>query len=415
MIRFFRRLTRKQRNWFIAFSSINLFFFFLMILGAGAGFFAAFSMFAIIQFLILIFYLSIRNDREKSISREWIDAIIFAIVAATLIRIFFLEAFTIPSGSMEKTLLVGDFLFVSKLNYGPRVPMTPLSFPFAHHTMPIVGGKAYLEWIKFPFYRLPGFTHIKNSDVVVFNYPLEDKRPVDKQEHFIKRCVGIPGDTLVIKSGNIYINSKMQAMPEQALVSYLVHTDGIPPDHDSLTLWDVPEPQSVSNRGDYLISLTKKTLPLVRNLRSVKNIDTLTEKDVITYYSNSLFPGDPDYQWNLDNYGPIVIPKAGSTVILTSHNIAFYKRIIAVYEGNKLEIVDQKLMINGKESDHYTFKMDYYFMMGDNRYGSDDSRFWGFVPEDHIVGKAIFIWMSWNTEAKGFHKIRWNRLFRTID
>jgi len=356
-----------------------------------------------------------KSDKKKSKSREWLDAVVFAVIAATLIRTFLIEAFTIPTPSMEKTLLVGDFLFVSKINYGPRVPITPLSFPFAHHTMPITGGKSYLEWIKLGYHRLPGFQKIKNNDIVVFNYPMEDFRPVDKKENYIKRCIAIPGDTLKIVDRQIYINSKNVPLPEQSQFRYYVKTDGSSINPKILRTLDITEGGALTMDGDFLLVLTAESAKKIEKLENVKKIRHLSEEEIGEIVGSDLYPNDEHFHWTLNNYGPIYIPKKGQNISLNPSNIALYRRPISMYEGNTLVEKNGKIFINGLESNSYTFKMDYYFMMGDNRHNSADSRFWGFVPEDHIVGKAVFIWMSWDTNGSFFSKIRWNRLFRFVN
>ncbi len=359
------------------------------------------------------FLLKTRPGQRKSATREWVDAIIFAVIAATIIRTFFIEAYTIPTPSMEKSLLVGDFLFVSKVSYGARVPMTPLSFPFAHHTMPLIGGKSYLEWIKVGYHRLWGFGSIKNNDVVVFNWPAENEgRPVDKKENYIKRCIGIAGDSINIVDRNVFINGKQTEFPEHSQFTYHVKTDGNGFNPAILEKMDIREGGPTSDQGDYAFNLTKEGVDKLHNLNNVKGIDPMI--DPKGNFEDYIFPFDRRFGWNADNFGPLWIPKKGATIKLDSMNIAVYRKAIGEYENNKLEERDGKIFINGQETTEYTFKMDYYFMMGDNRHNSADSRFWGFVPENHIVGKAVFIWMSWDTNGSFFSKIRWGRLFHTI-
>lgn len=353
-----------------------------------------------------------RTSGRKSKTREWIDAIVFAVIAATLIRTFLIEAFTIPTPSMEKSLLVGDFLFVSKINYGARTPITPLAFPFAHQEMPIIGGKAYSEWIKLPYYRLPGFSKIKNDDIVVFNYPMEDDRPIDKQTHYIKRCIGIPGDTLSIKNQMVFINGKAAKMPEEGMFIYEITTDGSSLNAMTLSKMGINEGGPGFMPGQYRYFLTDEMAEKIKSFANVKSVTRIAQPEGL--YEDFIFPHDPKLQWNLDNYGPVYIPKKGSTVKLDSMNIAIYRRAITKYENNELKEENGKFFINGKETDEYTFKQDYFWMMGDNRHNSADSRFWGFVPEDHIVGKAVFIWMSWDKNGSFLNKIRWKRLFNLV-
>ncbi len=352
---------------------------------------------------------------RKSSAREWTEAIIFAVVAATLIRTLFIEAYVIPSGSMESTLLVGDYLFVSKINYGPRIPETPISFPFAQNTMPLIGTKSYWDIIKLPYYRLPGFSDVKKGDVVVFNYPLQADspfyRPVDKQDNYIKRCQATPGDTLTIVNAQVYVNGKAMPNPPQGEPSYIVHTDGNPINPQVINDLHIFQARQFS-ATDCEMLMTRQSAATLKGYSNIKSITEYFEpKDS---FNPEEFPHDPHLKWNADNYGPIIIPKAGLTVKLDSLTFPVYRRVIEVYEGNKLEIVGNDFVINGKKTKTYTFKQNYYWMMGDNRHNSEDSRFWGFVPEDHIVGKALFIWMSTDSSANFLNSIRWSRIFKGI-
>jgi signal peptidase I len=351
--------------------------------------------------------------KKKSPTREWVDALVFAVIAATIIRGLFIEAFTIPTPSMERSLLVGDFLFVSKVNYGARTPVTPLSFPFAHHTLPILGTKSYLEWIKLPYYRLPGLSKVERNDVVVFNYPMEDFRPIDKQENYIKRCVGIAGDTLEVRDARVFINGVGEEMPVDAQGQYLVKTDGNAFNTKTLESLYITEYGQYAEDGNFIFTLTKDQKEKLSKFSNVKSVqDAIRSRG---QYLDYVFPHDPKLSWNEDNFGPVIIPAAGMTMKLNASNIEIYRRAIEVYEENKVESREDGIYINGQKKDSYTFKMDYYFMMGDNRHNSLDSRFWGFVPENRIVGKALFIWMSWDTNASFFSKVRWNRLFKGIE
>jgi len=366
--------------------------------------------------LWLLIITSIRENpnQKKGIAREWFDAIIFAVIAATVIRMFFIEAFTIPTPSMEKSLLVGDFLFVSKVSYGARIPITPLSFPFAHHTLPLTeSSKSYLEWIKLPYHRIPGFSKIKNNDVVVFNYPMEDFRPVDKRENYIKRCVAIPGDELQVINKTLYINGEIAEMPIGMQYSYHVKTDGSNMNPRVLSKMDITEGGLISNQGDYRLTLTESSKEKLNTFPTIKEINPIAEPE--DSYADYIFPSDKNFRFNKDNFGPITIPKQGESVNISIENIALYERLITIYEGNKLIIDGDKIFINGKEDTLYTFKMDYYFMMGDNRDNSADSRFWGFVPDDHIVGKAVMIWFSLDKAKTWFNKVRWSRIFNSIE
>jgi len=386
---------------------------------------------------------------KKSATREWVDAIIFAVIAASIIRIFLVEAYTIPTSSMEKTLLVGDYLFVSKVSFGPKVPNTPLSFPFVHHTLPFSQtAKSYLEWIELPYQRFPGLSKIKNMDVVVFNYPdgdtLSDKfqsnvsyyylvrqfgrdavwnnpdyygniiaRPVDKRENFIKRCIGIPGDTILIADRVVYINGKPENNPGDKEYKYIVRTDGTGINSRNLDKLGITENVTSDNMGNYEMTLTDEALQKLREYSNVKSIEPIILASGA--WDPQIFPFDSNYRWNIDNFGPIVVPKKGVTVPININNIVLYNRIIDVFEDNDLKIEGDKIFINGKEAKSYTFKMDYYWMMGDNRHNSADSRYWGFVPEDHVVGKAVFVWLSLDPKRSLFDgKIRFNKLFRIV-
>jgi len=360
---------------------------------------------------------------KKSSGREWAEAIIFAVVAATLIRTFFIEAYTIPTPSMERSLLVGDFLFVSKVNYGPRTPMTPIAFPFAHHTMPMLNTKAYWDGWELPYYRLPGLSEVKKGDVVVFNYPMDADtpllRPVDKRENYIKRCQGAPGDTLSVVNAQVYVNGKAMPNPPGEQIDYTLQTTTQlnPKIYEDLQITTNYDPSSANPTMTKESANTLKGYSVVKSL--VPNIHPKNTPEPVYPVNNqfkiySLNGKMPAFKWNVDNYGPILIPKKGWTVKLDSLTFPIYARAIEVYEGNKLQVVNGQIMINGVKTDQYTFKMNYYWMMGDNRHDSADSRYWGFVPEDHIVGKALFIWMSWDDEAGFLGKIRWSRLFRPI-
>ncbi|MBT7895795.1 MAG: signal peptidase I [Flavobacteriales bacterium] len=360
-----------------------------------------------------------KKKSNKSEFRNWAEAILFAVVAATILRTFLIEAYTIPTSSMEKSMLIGDFLFVSKTSYGPRVPITPIAFPLVHHTLPFTKNKkSYSEIIKLPFHRMQGFGDVERNDCVVFNWPAEKLgRPVDKKENYVKRCVGIPGDEIEVINGVLNVNKSPQEEPigmkKQFL--YKIQTKGsglnkkILYDKFDITKNDVIR----SGAHEYTMFITEensKKIEKFKNVISVKrNIDTTKINLDIR-----IFPNTNSSNWNIDNFGPITIPKKGSTINLNKENLAIYKDVIKRYESNNLKVTDQGIFINDKLTSEYTFQMNYYWMMGDNRHNSADSRMWGFVPEDHIVGKALFVWMSWDTNAKGLNKIRWDRLFTSV-
>lgn len=412
--KFFAMLNKRERYSFWLMSGINLFFFIVMSFVAGSSFLTNILFFVLIQAAIIGYYIFVNRFQRKTKTREWIDAIAFAVVAATLIRTFFIEAYTIPTSSMEKSLLVGDFLFVSKVNYGARAPITPVSFPFAHNTMPVVGGNSYIEWPNMPYMRLPGFQKIKNNDVVVFNYPAEDGRPLDKKENYIKRCLGIAGDSLAVINQQVFVNGVAAENPPKMQFKYFVQTDGTF-DEKVAKRNDITEGGRVSDQGDFELLLTKDAKDDLLQQSWVKKVEnTLQAKGAGASY---IFPFKEEWGWNVDNFGPIYIPKAGDNIKLDTVTYFIYERAIKVYENNPtLEMKDNKVYLEGKEITSYTFKQNYYFMMGDNRHNSADSRFWGFVPEDHIVGKALFTWMSLDpNETNIFKKIRWNRIFRGIN
>jgi len=381
--------------------------------------------------------------KKKSFIREWVDAAVFAIVAASIIRIFLVEAYTIPTGSMEGSLLVNDYLFVSKVSYGARTPMTPLAVPLVHNTLPFFNCKSYTELVQWGYHRLPGFGHIERNDVVVFNFPAGDtvalevqqdqdyysllrnynndrafvknnftvlSRPVDKKENYIKRCVGIPGDTIEVRGGYLYVGNKLSKQYPHSKMTYTIATNG------QVSLDEFVEEQDMNpeelnydpNSKMYIANLSNDQVAAIKKMNGVIAIApfVLDKNDT----RDNAFPNDTaNFKWNRDFYGPFIVPKAGQQVTLSLQNIALYQRIIVNYEHNSLDIKDGKIYINGKEATTYTFQMNYYWMMGDNRHNSADSRYFGFVPDDHIVGKAWFVWLSFGNKG-----IRWNRLFRSI-
>jgi len=384
-----------------------------------------------------------RPEIKKGFVREWVDAIIFAVVAATIIRTFMFEAYTIPTSSMEKSLLVGDYLFVSKMSYGPRLPMTPLSFPFVHHTLPLTTStKSFVEWIKFPYYRFPGFGKVERNDAIVFNYPDGDTvstrfqsnvsyyslvreygrqrvwtdkqnfgeivaRPVDKRENYVKRCIAISGDTLKIIDQQVYINGKPVVNPENLQFEYVVQTDGTSINPRVLDKLNISEGRRTNVPGQFVFFLTNKAKEGLAKLPIVKSVQVISEP--AGKWNPDIFPHDQRFAWNRDNFGPLYIPRKGMPIPLTVDNLPLYQRLITVYEGNELEVDGDVIKINGQPVTEYTPRLNYYWMMGDNRHNSADSRYWGFVPEDHVVGKPELIWFSID---KG--KIRWNRIFSLV-
>ena len=384
---------------------------------------------------------------------EGVNSIFFAIVVATVIRSTTFEAYTIPTSSMEKSLMVGDFLFVSKMHYGVRVPMTQLSLPLVHNKVPFLGVPSYVAWPQIPYLRLPAFEAIKSGDPVVFNYPM-DNMPVDKKENYVKRCIGTPGDSLNIVDRNVFVNGIPFRFPDRSYPQYLyyIKTDGrgftrewlkSRMDINYLTNEEYrkyPTDQDVYQvaQDEYIMFMQARHVETMQSLENVKNVwpivadrpgtavDTTLPDGLIQIQkdqaANILFPnpdtghGERPYGDTWDNYGPFYVPQAGSTVDLTDWNINAYRRIIGEYEGHDLKIKkDGTVLIDGELATTYTFEKNYYWMMGDNRHNSLDSRKWGYVPEDHIVGKPVFIWMSWDKHGDGLKKIRTDRVFTTVN
>lgn len=413
---------KKTKIYFAVWTVINVLILFLYIFGAGANILTALLFFVMWQGAVTFYYYYRYYIKKGRKYGEWFDAIMFAVLAATFIRSLFIEAYQIPTPSMEKSLLVGDFLFVSKVNYGARLPMTPLTVPFAHQTLPIIEMKAYSDALSLPYFRLPGFQSIKNGDVVVFNYPFELENPVDKKTNYIKRCVGISGDELRVINGRVIINGKPMEDPPNREYSYKVTTeDGTGFNKKLLDKLDITDKDPYS--GMYW--MTDKTRDALRKESNVKSIDTLLEPAQL---AGQTYPHWQGLSWSRDNYGPIYIPKKGDKLPMNEKNYWLYKLVIEQYEqAGKLEQVGNTYTLNGNPISDYTFKMNYYFMMGDNRHNSEDSRYWGFVPEDHIVGKALFVWLSLKYEvnqmthvdgkqqdSRKFKGVRWNRIFMGI-
>ncbi len=441
------------------------------------------------------FWKTSKNSAVRTVM-SWVDAIVFALVAVYFVNTFFFQNYQIPSSSLEKSLLVGDFLFVSKMSYGPRVPNTPLSMPLAQHTLPVLNCKSYIDFPQWGYKRAPGFGKVKHNDIVVFNFPAGDTvalnkqdedfykisyregrkvvpnlnmdsltreqqkvvydsyytegrklvmenptvfgkivvRPVDRRENYVKRCIGLPGDNLKIVNGQVFVNNIPSKNPENLQFNYLVQTTGpyIPDDLfrelgislDDQFLYSSDWESTLYGQGFtstngqgklnpiYHLPLTKSAYQaLLGNKKLIAKIQKESEE-----YTEQLYPLNLNTKWNRYNYGPIWIPKKGATIKLTLGNLPIYERPIHAYEGNTLEIKDGKIFINGKQTNSYTFKMDYYWMMGDNRDNSADSRYWGFVPEDHVVGKPILVWLSLDKDRGWFSgKIRWNRIFKLVD
>lgn len=372
---------------------------------------------------------------KKSFLREWSDSLLFAVIAATLIRFLTFEAFAIPTPSMENTLMVGDYLFVSKLHYGIRTPKTPLQVPLTHQKIWGTDIPSFSDAIQLPVYRTPGLSDVKSGDVVVFNYPPrlkgEPEYPTDLKTNYIKRCIGTPGDRVEIRQEQVYVNGKAIPTPPRAETFYFVKTTealnerffqkyGIVNDFKSpegpFINWqpvEVYDEVAKANKlAGYRVNMTAEVLGQFKGMDWIKGIEPTSAAP------NQAEPGIyGDAAWNRDNFGPLEVPKKGKSIAINDQTIAVYGQVIERYEDNEnVEITPENILIGGQAIGAYTFKQDYYFMMGDNRHNSEDSRYWGFVPADHVVGKAVFVWMSIDPVAENFwNKIRWNRLFKTID
>ncbi len=391
-----------------------------------------------------------RSLTPKSSAGEWVSSILFAIVAATIVHTYFMQPFTIPSSSLEKTLLVGDYLFVSKFHYGARAPMTTVALPMVHDTIPVLHTKSYLSKPQLPYFRLPGFQKVKRNDIVVFNWPVDTlidirpghmrgsvQKPIDKKSNYVKRCVGIPGDSLEVRNGYVYINGEKNELPDRARLQFvyelvskrpliMVDRNGMvsnvatPAIYDRFKISDIgfSRVDQATKNVVHIAHISEEVAEQLKNYPDIVSVTKLkNEKGV---YDNGVFPYSESHSWNTDYFGPIYIPEAGTTVAITPESIPFYKRIIEVYEGSELGIENKitqsgtQVLLNGQPINEYTFKMDYYWLMGDNRDNSQDARSWGYVPYNHVVGKPVFIWLSLDANKKGFDKIRWERMFTTV-
>ena len=371
------------------------------------------------------------NPYRKSSLREWTESIIFAVFAAAFIRMFLIEMYKIPTSSMEGSLLVGDFLCVSKAHYGIRTPMTIAMIPLLHNRIPGIKKESYWEKPSLSYYRLPALQQIRRNDPVVFNYPEGDSvfimpgrtysiydirrmgldgnpqfthpitRPMDKMDHYIKRCIAIPGDTLEIRDKQVFINGSLAETPKYLQYSYILQARGTPLNERKLKEWGI----NVDDAQPPVYNLSEEHLEKIRSLENV-------EITPVFHPARPLFPYDPNRfnDWTVDNYGPVWVPKKGVTIDLNPDNISLYYRVISTYEGNDLQVRNGEIILNGTPVSTYTFQMDYYWMMGDNRHNSEDSRVWGFVPENHVVGKPLFIWFS-TRDGNIKNGINWNRLF----
>lgn len=395
---------------------------------------------AFLTFGFYIYYLNYFEDVKYNKDRqlgpyttagEWTTSIVFAVVAATIVHIYFIRPYNIPTSSLEKTLLIGDFLFVSKLHYGATTPNTPIQFPMVHDTIPILGIKSYVKDIQIPSFRLPGFQKIKRNEIVTFYWPADtvqrffDRnspyqwKPVDKRSNYVKRCTAIAGDTLKVVNGDVFINGKLEQYSDRTKLQYhyIVEPDATFSDFGNYVIKNNVTEYGRDENGQIILNLTNELAEKFKENKRIKRVGKLIDTSQV--YNKAIFPHSPNYVWNIDNYGPIYIPEKGKTIKLDTLNLPFYKRLITEYERNDLKVNGNKIIINGKQVDSYTFAQDYYWMMGDNRQRSEDSRYWGFVPMNHIVGKPTFIWFSvekFNPDNPKslIKRIRWDRVFTTV-
>jgi len=388
-----------------------------------------------INYMQDVTYIKDRSLKPRTAAGEWTSSILFAVIAATIVHTYVMQPFTIPTSSLEKTLLVGDFLFVSKFHFGARAPMSAVSFPMVHDTVPILHKKSYFTKPQLPYFRIPGFQDIKRNDIVVFNWPADTLidinnprkgfkvKPLDKKSNYVKRCVGIPGDSLEVRDGYVFINGKQNELPDRAKLqfSYFVRTNG------AINPQLLKDRYGITDRYNYnrensvyaFAAITDESINLLKN--NPKVVEIIKIEDEKGKWNPSVFPHDPRFAWNTKFFGPLYIPKQGATINIDIENIPIYKRIIEVYEGselginNKITMSGTEVSLNGAPFTSYTFLQDYYWMMGDNRDNSQDARMWGFVPFNHVVGKPVFVWMSWDSTANGIaNKIRTERLFTTV-
>lgn len=368
-------------------------------------------------------YIGRDNDTILKNVSSWTNAILFAVVAATVVHTYFMRPYTIPTSSLEKSLLVGDFLFVSKFHYGARVPMTPIALPMVHDSIPLTGFGSYIKNknLSLPYTRIPGFQKIKRNDIVVFNWPADTLKwmwndnsgkftykPIDKKTNYVKRCVAIAGDTFEIRDGDIYINGELSKMPDRCKPQYFYKVKAKENKYQALMRTYKIKEASNGPNGTALFNLDEDTYNRIKNNPDVISIEKQIAKK--GKYDSKIFPHDSQYNWNIDNFGPLYMPKKGATVELNEQTIPFYREVLKHYEGISFLENGNEYFVNGQRVTNYTFKQDYYWMMGDNRQNSLDARVWGFTPFDHVVGKPVFIWMSFD----GIKNPRWERFFTTV-